>query len=80
MPTDPEWEYAARAGSRTAFYAGDLTTRGAVGVCAAEPELEDIAWYCSNAGTTTREVGTLKASGWGLFDMLGNAMEWGRRS
>jgi formylglycine-generating enzyme len=76
LPTDPEWEYAARAGSRTAYYAGDITTRGAVGVCVVEPELENIAWYCSNAGTTTHEVGKRKANGWGLFDMLGNAMEW----
>jgi len=76
LPTDPEWEYAARSGSRSAFYAGDITTRREVGVCVEEPALGAIAWYCSNAGTSTRTVGKLKPNAWGLFDMIGNALEW----
>jgi len=76
LPTDPEWEYAARAGSRGAYYDGDITTRAEVGVCVDEPGLDALAWYCSNAGKTTRAVSQRKPNGWGLFDVLGNSMEW----
>jgi formylglycine-generating enzyme required for sulfatase activity len=76
LPTDPEWEYAARAGTRTAFYSGEMSSRGESGVCVEEPALNGIAWYCFNAGKLTKRVGQLTPNGWGLFDMLGNAEEW----
>jgi formylglycine-generating enzyme len=76
LPTDPEWEYAARAGTRSAFYSGDIVTRVESGVCVEEPALNGIAWYCFNAGKLTKPVGQLTPNGWGLFDMLGNAAEW----
>jgi formylglycine-generating enzyme required for sulfatase activity len=76
LPTGAEWEFAARAGTRSAFYSGDIVTRVESGVCAEEPALNDIAWYCSNAGKLTKAVGQLTPNGWGLFDMLGNAAEW----
>jgi formylglycine-generating enzyme required for sulfatase activity len=76
LPTDAEWEYAARAGTTAAYYGGDITTRATVGVCAREPALDGIAWYCSNAGPFTHPVGKLAPNAWGLFDMLGNASEW----
>jgi len=60
LPTEAEWEYAARAGSTAVRYA----------------ELSDIAWYDENAGLKPHAVGQKKANAWGLFDMLGNAYEW----
>jgi formylglycine-generating enzyme len=76
LPTDPEWEYAARAGTRTAFYSGDIVTRVESGVCAEEPGLSGAAWYCFNAGKLTKPVGGLAPNAWGLFDTLGNVAEW----
>jgi len=72
LPTEAEWEYAARAGTETATYAGDLTIRGN---CDA-PELEKIAWYCGNAGRKAHPVAQLEPNNWSLHDMLGNVWEW----
>ncbi len=72
LPTEAEWEYAARAGTTTAAYAGELTIRDSCDV----PELEEIAWYCGNSAAQTHPVGEKRPNAWGLYDMLGNAMEW----
>lgn len=74
--TDAEWEYAARAGSRSAFYNGDITRLGELGTCAADSNLEPIAWYCHNAGGLTHPVGMRQPNAFGLFDMIGNVSEW----
>jgi formylglycine-generating enzyme len=76
LPTDPEWEYAARAGTRAAYYSGDISTRAESGVCVDEPALDTTAWYCFNSGLLTHPVRQLLPNGWGLFDVLGNAFEW----
>jgi formylglycine-generating enzyme required for sulfatase activity len=60
LPTEAEWEYAARAGSKASRY-GDL---------------DAVAWYRGNSGAQTHEVGQKEANAWGLYDMLGNAWEW----
>ncbi|NWF84547.1 MAG: SUMF1/EgtB/PvdO family nonheme iron enzyme [Bryobacteraceae bacterium] len=60
LPTEAEWEYAARAGSRGASYG----------------ELNDIAWYDSNSDSKTHAVKGKQPNGWGLYDMLGNVWEW----
>jgi formylglycine-generating enzyme required for sulfatase activity len=78
LPTDAEWEYAARAGTRTTFYSGNITCYHddqAYG-CNPDPALERIGWYCYNAGGTSHPVGQLDPNGWGLYDMSGNAYEW----
>jgi formylglycine-generating enzyme required for sulfatase activity len=60
LPTEAEWEYAARAGT-TGPYAGDL---------------EAMAWYDQNSGYITHPVAKKQANAWGLYDMHGNAYEW----
>ncbi len=60
LPTEAEWEYAARAGSTEAWY-GDL---------------DDIAWYERNSGNRTHDVAEKRANKFGLYDMLGNVWEW----
>jgi formylglycine-generating enzyme len=78
LPTPAEWEYAARAGTRTAFYSGDITPQpGDPGAaCTTDPALERIAWYCANSGNATHPVGLKEPNAWGLFDVIGNATEW----
>ena len=73
LPTEAEWEYAARAGTTTAFYSGDMVPTLA---CLPDPNLEAIGWYCYNANGFSHPVGQLKPNAWGLFDMSGNAIEW----
>jgi formylglycine-generating enzyme required for sulfatase activity len=73
LPTEAEWEYAARAGTRTAYYSGDVTVEDDN---QPEPNLEPIAWYTKNAGQRTHPVGLKAPNRWLLYDMLGNVYEW----
>ena len=73
LPTEAEWEHAARAGTVEATYAGDVEQLACSPV---DPVLHRIAWYCGNADKTHHPVGTKEPNGWELFDMLGNVMEW----
>ena len=76
LPTEGEWEYAARAGTRTAYYSGGITPQKEEGGCPPEPNLDAIAWYCKNSDAHTHPVGGKTPNAWGLHDMLGNAFEW----
>lgn len=73
LPTEAEWEYAARSGTRSAFYGGDIVPQtGSSSDCKEQPALEPIAWYCFNSGMVYHPVGLKTPNLWGLFDMLGN--------
>ena len=60
LPTEAEWEYAARAGNSQPYY----------GV------ISQIAWYANNSGDTPHPVGSKQPNDFGLYDMLGNVSEW----
>ena len=72
LPTEAEWEYAARAGSNTAFANGDITETG----CGHDPNLDEMGWYCYNSDDKTHPVARKNPNAWGLYDMHGNVYEW----
>jgi formylglycine-generating enzyme required for sulfatase activity len=72
LPTEAEWEYAARAGTTTAFANGGITRTG----CGYDPKLDQIGWYCGNSGTKTHPVARKMPNAWGLYDTHGNVYQW----
>lgn len=63
LPTEAEWEFAARSRGKKEKYAGGITP-------------DSLAWYGKNSGMTTHPVGTKQPNGLNIHDMSGNVMEW----
>jgi sulfatase modifying factor 1 len=77
LPTEAEWEYAYRAGTKTALYNGGLgQCSGWGGQDGWDPNADEIAWYKENSGMRPRPVGTKLPNAWGLYDMAGNVFEF----
>lgn len=67
LPSEAQWEYAARAGTNTVFAWGDDGTQA-----------DDYSWNVGNSGFITHPVGQKNPNSWGLYDTLGNVLEWCR--
>ena len=65
LPTEAEWEYAVRAGSKSAYYFGSHYE-----------EVPKYAWIYPHSGRQTHPVGRLIPNAWGLYDMEGNVSQW----
>ena len=65
LPTEAEWEYAARAGTSSKFSFGNDPS-----------QLDAYAWYNNNSNGETHPVGTKRPNPWGLYDIHGNVLEW----
>jgi formylglycine-generating enzyme len=82
LPTEAEWEHAARAGSTGAFDDGESLKIGDARDCAGTvilngwSYLDDIAHYCGSGSRYPLEVGMKAPNAWGLYDVHGNVYEW----
>jgi formylglycine-generating enzyme required for sulfatase activity len=65
LPSEAEWEYACRAGTKTPYFFGDDASK-----------LGDYAWYYDNSDGVYHKPGLKKPNAYGLYDMLGNVAEW----
>jgi formylglycine-generating enzyme required for sulfatase activity len=81
LPSEAEWEYAARAGTTTTHYWGDNVADGCAYENMADLSLKEYdadaaVANCKDGYANTAPVGSFKPNPWGLYDILGNVSEW----
>ena len=82
IPTEAEWERAARGGSPASFANGGDLLSGTSDECDPElvldngHQLAELAWFCGNSEYRSHPVARLEPNDWGLFDVSGNVWEW----
>lgn len=74
LPTEAEFEYAARGGTTAAFWNGGIASGDKS--CRSDPHLEAIGWYCFNSGNFSHPVAQKAKNPWGLYDVAGNVVEY----
>jgi formylglycine-generating enzyme required for sulfatase activity len=72
LPTEAEWEYSYRAGTKTALYDGNVTQTSCGTL---DANADAIAWYCGNTSNQTHPVAQKEPNAWGFYDMSGNVWE-----
>ena len=75
LPTEAQWEYACRAGSATGLYSGRNVSSGGLW-SGNDGDVTILAWFSGNAASTVHAVGTKLPNAFGLYDVLGNVLEW----
>jgi formylglycine-generating enzyme required for sulfatase activity len=73
LPTEAEWEYAARARTTSAFFNGPMVIEGDFST---NPYLDAVGWYFRNSGQAPRPAALKSPNPWGFYDMHGNVWEW----